>query len=126
MTKDLHADQTKPSIWSAIGKGLKLRCPDCGKGKLFRAYLKPVAHCSKCGHDWENVRADDGPAWATMLIVGHLVGPIAVAMILNPIMPLWASLIVLPLVTFALCLALLPAIKGAFMGIIWVTGAPTS
>ncbi len=138
MSKDLLTDTAtttgtpaskptlKPALWAAIRKGLKSRCPDCGKGKLYRAYLKPVATCSECGHEWENVRADDGPAWATMLIVGHLIGPIAVAMILNPVMPLWASLIVLPLITFAMCLTLLPAIKGAFMAILWITDAPTS
>lgn len=72
------------------------------------------------------MRADDGPAWATMLIVGHIIGPILVATVLNPGIPMWFNLIVMPLIGLLMCIAMLPSIKGAFLGIIWATGAPTS
>ena len=27
-------------VWSAMRRGARLRCPACGEGRLFRAYLK--------------------------------------------------------------------------------------
>ncbi|MGO6701050.1 hypothetical protein ACCS33_16605, partial [Rhizobium ruizarguesonis] len=33
----------------SIMRGLMNRCPACGSGKLFRAFLKPVDHCAACG-----------------------------------------------------------------------------
>ena len=47
-------------LLAAALKGLRGRCPNCGQGKLFRAYLKPVDCCDACGHNWSEVRADDG------------------------------------------------------------------
>jgi len=52
-------------------RGMKLRCPSCGGGKLFRSYLKPVDHCSNCNQRWEHVRADLAPAWAAMTLAAH-------------------------------------------------------
>ena len=57
-----------------IIRGIKLRCPSCGEGKLFASYLKQVNNCTLCGESYRNIHADDGPAWLTILIVGHLLG----------------------------------------------------
>ena len=40
---------------------------------MFRAYLKVVDACPVCGEDLSHQRADDAPAYMTMLIVGHFV-----------------------------------------------------
>ncbi|QDU93400.1 DUF983 domain-containing protein [Lignipirellula cremea] len=32
---------------------LRLRCPHCGKGKLFRDFLRMHETCSECGVKWE-------------------------------------------------------------------------
>lgn len=119
-------DVTDRKVWPAVKNGLKSKCPNCGDGKLFKAYLKPVDTCSSCGENWEAVRADDGPAWLTILVVGHIVGPIFMAAVLNEALPKWIALGLFPIVTIAMCLAVLPLSKGAFMAIIWATGAPTS
>jgi uncharacterized protein (DUF983 family) len=39
----------KRDLWTALKRGLRGRCPRCGKGKLFRAFLKVDDHCSVCG-----------------------------------------------------------------------------
>jgi len=46
------------SIWPRLWRGMKLRCPRCGDGKLFRAFLKPVEHCSNCGQRWDTHHQD--------------------------------------------------------------------
>ena len=34
---------------TAFKRGVLGRCPNCGKGKLFRAYLKVADSCNVCG-----------------------------------------------------------------------------
>lgn len=118
--------QTERKTWQSIKRGLRLRCPQCGQGKLYRAYLKPVAACSACREPWEEIRADDGPAWATMLIVGHLVGPLLVFFVRKPGISLWGLVAASAAAAIILCMSLLPSIKGAIMALIWSKNVPTS
>lgn len=36
-----------------------------------------MENCSSCGEHFGKIHADDGPAWLTIIIVGHLVVPSA-------------------------------------------------
>ena len=106
-------------LGEAMWRGFRCRCPNCGDGALFRAYLKPVDNCSVCGEDMSHQLADDAPPYFTMVIVGHIVVPImlAVAMATE-----WSNLthmlIWLPL-TAALTLGLLQPVKGATIALQW-------
>lgn len=107
-------------------RGLKQSCPNCNNAPLFRAYLKPVESCVTCGENWSNVRADDGPAWATMLVVLHMLAPLFHFLTFKPGLPSYAPVLILGALGIFLCLILLPRMKGLFIGLIWATGAPTS
>lgn len=109
----------KPSLTTAMSRGLSGHCPQCGQGKLYRAYLKVEDACPACGLDLDRYPADDGPAYLTILLVGHLV--IAPMLFFRQV---WDSnpWIVLPILLSALMslvLLLLPPIKGAFMGLLY-------
>src|SRR5688572_1409768 len=67
----------KRDVLSSVFRGACARCPNCGRGRLFRAYLKPVESCAECHESLKHIRADDGPAWLTILVVGHIVGALA-------------------------------------------------
>jgi uncharacterized protein (DUF983 family) len=108
-----------PSRSTAILRGLKHRCPNCGVGRLYGRYLKVEPACRVCGHDLGQYRADDGPSYFTILLVGHLViGPLlffpwiwrAPAAVVVP-----ATLIPLLILT----LVLLPRVKGALIGLLY-------
>lgn len=103
-------------------RGLKGRCPNCGEGKLFKSYLKVEAECPACGHDLAKYPADDGPAYFTILIVGHLiVAPLLIFPVIweaSPWIMVPATLIPLAVVT----LALLPLNKGWFIGLLYALG----
>ena len=60
----------------ALLRGFTRRCPNCGKGKIFEGYLTVNHTCSECGQELHHQRADDGPPWLTMLVVGHLMAPL--------------------------------------------------
>jgi uncharacterized protein (DUF983 family) len=67
----------KRDVWLALKRGFRSRCPRCGVGKLFRAFLKVDNNCSVCELDFTPHRADDLPAYLVIVIVGHIVVPTA-------------------------------------------------
>jgi uncharacterized protein (DUF983 family) len=40
------------TFWKTIGRGLKLRCPRCGEGRLFQGFFSMLDACSSCGLDF--------------------------------------------------------------------------
>lgn len=104
------------SLWVAVSRGARNRCPSCGIGQIFNGYLKVVPACSHCGAPLGRLRADDAPPYFTIFIAGHfLVPPIFwVEKAYQP--PMWVHWAAwLPLLT-ALCILLLRPIKGATIG----------
>ena len=114
------------TIWPRLLRGMKLRCPRCGDGKLFRAYLKPVEQCSDCGQKWGHVRADLAPAWAAMTLSAHLTVLIWHFLFWGTDMPDRQLITYLCLIATAICLISLPPMKGLFMAIIWAKGTSDS
>ena len=109
----------KRDVWTSLKRGFRGRCPRCGQGKLFRAYLKVANDCSACGLDFTPHRADDLPAYLVIVIVGHLVVPTALWIETDYSPPVWLQLsIYLPL-TLVLSLLLLQPVKGAVVGLQW-------
>jgi uncharacterized protein (DUF983 family) len=107
----------------AFVRGLMQRCPNCGKGHLFHAYLKQVDACADCGERFSDIRADDGPAWATVMVVGHIVIALLLIVESATVLPMWLSIGGFIALSVGLVLALLQRAKGAFIGMIWSMGA---
>lgn len=40
-------------FWKLLSRALRLRCPLCGEGRLFRNYLRMEKNCSHCGIKFE-------------------------------------------------------------------------
>lgn len=105
----------RPALW----RGWRRRCPNCGEGRLLHSYLKVRDCCDRCGQALHHHRADDGPAYLTILLVGHLMAP-ALHVAFTTFRPE-------PLVLFgifavgclALSLYLLPRLKGAIVAFQW-------
>ena len=98
---------------------LKRRCPKCGNGKIFIKYLTLADSCTECGESFKELRADDGPAWMTMMLVGHIVTPLMVAYELNQDIPLWISILVWPSLFAITAIITLPFAKAFFVNMIW-------
>ena len=109
------------SIWTRIRRRLRLRCPNCGKGRLFAGYLKIKARCDVCGTDNSIYPSDDFPPYLTILLAGHIVLPLFVVTDSYYALPFWLSGIIWLPMTLALCPALLPFMKGATAGLCWAT-----
>jgi uncharacterized protein (DUF983 family) len=113
------APAAKRDVWQAVKRGLRGRCPRCGEGKIFRAFLKVDDHCSACGQDFTPHRADDLPAYLVIVIVGHIVVPIILWIETDyaPSVPLQLA-IYLPFTLIASLLLLQP-VKGAVVAVQW-------
>lgn len=113
-----EARETKP----AVLRGLRLRCPACGEGKLFARYLKVADHCPKCGEELHHQRADDGPAYVTILLVGHVMGfalhGLSGYLLENPLL----VAVLLSVLAAGMSLMMLPRIKGMLVAYQWATG----
>jgi uncharacterized protein (DUF983 family) len=107
----------------AMIRGFFQRCPNCGKGHLFRSYLKQVDACAECGEAFGHIRADDGPAWLTVMVTGHVVVALMMSVEALLTMPLWASIATFCAISGAMVLGLLQRAKGIFIGLIWQTKA---
>lgn len=114
------ADTREPrDVWRAMRRGLAGRCPRCGDGKLFRAFLKTADRCSACGEDFTHHRADDLPAYLVIVVVGHLVVPIVLWIETNYAPAMWLQLALWLPITFLLSIGMIQPIKGAVVGLQW-------
>ncbi|MCC6863555.1 MAG: DUF983 domain-containing protein [Rhodobacteraceae bacterium] len=103
----------------ALLRGWLRRCPNCGSGPMLRGYLKVRESCPVCGEALHHQRADDGPAYLTILIVGHLMAPLILWVFVRYRPDALVLATVFSIGTIALSLYLLPRIKGALVGIQW-------
>ena len=104
---------------TALKHGWRRKCPNCGTGPLFSGYLKVRDHCPVCKQDLTHQRADDGPAYLTILIVGHLLAPFLHVAFVH-----WRPDPLILFTVFAvgcvgLSLYLLPRLKGCVVAFQW-------
>jgi len=107
------------NLGAAFRRGFKCRCPNCGKGRLFRKFLKVVDRCEVCGEDLSHHRADDAPAYFVMVIVGHTVVPLMLLVETEFAPPYWVHAALWIPLTLGLAIGLLQPVKGAIVGWQW-------
>lgn len=113
-----HDGDARP-LWPALARGWRRKCPRCGNGPLLRSYLKMRENCTVCRQDFRPARADDGPAYLTILIVGHLMAPsLHIAFVKFRPEPL-ILFTIFAVGCVALSLYLLPRLKGMIVAYQW-------
>jgi uncharacterized protein (DUF983 family) len=104
----------------AVGRGLMGRCPRCGKGAMFRGYLSVNPRCPVCGEDLSFQRADDAPAFVTLLVICFVGGAgVLGSDVASPQTPLLAVALFWLVVTAVASLLVLRLTKGAVIGYQW-------
>jgi uncharacterized protein (DUF983 family) len=87
---------------------------------MFRAFLKVADHCEVCGEALHHHRADDAPAYFVIVIVGHIVAPLALSLEMHYAPSYWVHVALWTPLTLALSIGLLQPIKGAIVSWQWV------
>lgn len=115
----ISADTVERPIKPALWNGWKRKCPNCSSGPLLRDYLTVNDSCPVCSEEFSHHRADDGPAWATILILGHLLAPLMLVVyeVFRP--EGWVMALGFSIVFLIMALYLLPRIKGMFVTLQW-------
>lgn len=88
-----------------------MKCPRCGKGRLFSGFLNVAKKCDVCDLDFSKYEAGDAPAVFIILIVGAIIvgGTLYVELTYQP--AFWVHVVLwLPLI-IGLPLAILPPSK---------------
>ncbi|MGA0181559.1 MAG: DUF983 domain-containing protein [Candidatus Puniceispirillaceae bacterium] len=118
-----RAPAARQFSFSLLWRGITKRCPQCGIGPVLSGYLAPNPCCAHCDEDFRHISADDGPAWLTLLVIGHAVVPLMIVFgrdaTISPIL----AIVILALVTLVGVYFVLPRAKGVFIALIWLTGA---
>jgi uncharacterized protein (DUF983 family) len=85
----------------------------------MHGYLKVRDNCAICGEALHHHRADDGPAYLTILIVGHLMAPLILWAFteFRPDPIVLATIFSIGCVTLSLWL--LPRLKGIIVAFQW-------
>lgn len=114
-----EAEKTERPLGRSIMRGMRSRCPHCGTGKLFRAFLKPVDNCAVCGEAMYHHRSDDLPPYLTIVIVGHIIiGGYMMTDMVWP-MPLWLTFAIWTPLTLLAALLVIQPVKGGVIGLQW-------
>jgi len=109
-----------PTTLSCLLRGARGRCPACGAGNIFTAYLKRAERCPACSESFDGLDADDGPAWLTIGLVAHIVIPLLIYLEMHAALPWWLEGIIVMTATIVGALALLPVSKGIFIAALWL------
>jgi len=112
-------DKERRPVLAAMLNGAKLRCPRCGKGHMFRAYLKVADTCDVCGEELHHHRADDFPPYLSIVIVGHIIVGVMLHLEMSYEIAPWIYVVTMVPAAIILPLIMLPSLKGAIVGMQW-------
>lgn len=68
-------------LWLLFTRALWLRCPVCGRGRLFRSWFKMYENCPNCGYHFEREEGYFTGAMAINLIVTEVIVFVAVILL---------------------------------------------
>lgn len=114
-----HMLMEERSKGSAMWRGARGKCPECGEGSLFAKYLKVRETCPSCGLHLGGHQADDAPPYFTIFIVGHIIVPVALLVERAYAPPLYVHALLFCILATLVSLISLPMVKGAVVGLQW-------
>lgn len=116
MTRNGERPRDYPPV-NPIFAGVTGRCPRCGRGRLYRGYLKVAPECEACGLDLARENVGDGAVPFLLIVVCSLGAAVVLWMQFTFDPPVWVFALVLPLVIMIPTLALLPPFKGVLIAL---------
>lgn len=105
-----------------LWRGLTGRCPHCGQGRMFRAFLKVADRCDVCGEEFHHHRADDLPAYLVIVLVGHVMVGVLLLVESLKLFSYWVEVSIFVSLTLLLALVLIQPMKGLVVAMQWHLG----
>lgn len=110
------------SLFQSLARGLRCRCPSCGEGQAFRAFLKVRDNCTACGEALHHHNADDLPAYIVVFAVGHVLLSAALWMEVNYAPDYWIYAATLMPAWALMSFGFIQPVKGAVVALQWHMG----
>lgn len=110
----MSAEPDYPPL-SPVSTGLAGRCPRCGQGRLFSAFLTVAPSCEACGLSYEFADAGDGPAFFVSLVAGAVIAGLALLIEVAYEPPVWVDVVIFLPLTLLLCIGPLRPLKGVLI-----------
>lgn len=110
------------SLKADLLKGFLGRCPHCGRGRIFRAFLKVADACEACGEELFHHRADDFPAYLVIVVVGHVIAGALLYVEAMGFFDASTELAIFVPLALLLSIGLLQPTKGAVVALQWHLG----
>lgn len=107
------------SLFISLLRGIFCRCPNCGRGKLFKSFLKTHHECVNCKEELFHHQADDMPAYFVITIVGHIVVPMILWCVINYDLEEWQHLAIWTPLSILLAFLLFQPVKGCIINLQW-------
>lgn len=106
------------SLVRAVARGLRKRCPRCGRGELFSGWHRLRERCPVCGLKYE---AHTGDTWFFMyMTTAGLTGVLLVLLFLVRPAIIWVGQIFVALAAIAVIVLSLPYRKGFAVALDWL------
>ena len=115
-------DRGMPGWSVAIWRGIRGRCPRCGKAPIFDGYLKVHPACAHCAAPLGELPADDAPPYIAMVVVLQALAIFVVFAIHGSYLPSPVVALFLLALLALICMAALRLAKGAVIGILLKLG----
>lgn len=109
-------------IWPAVFNGLRCRCPKCGEGKLYPAFIEQVDVCGHCGEPLGTYNVGLLLPFVVIMTVAHVLIAVILAMEVSGKNSSGTYLTVLVPLSVIIPFALLRSVKGGLIGILWARG----
>lgn len=105
------------NVAGVVVRGMRGRCPRCGRGALFDGFLRIADRCSSCGLGFGGHDVGDGAIVFVILILGFAVvgAALAVELLYQP--PLWLHVVLWAPTILGGSLALLRPAKGIMVAL---------
>jgi uncharacterized protein (DUF983 family) len=100
---------SRPNGWRLLGRCLRLRCPVCGQGPIFRSWFAAHERCERCGF----VFARDNEYGQE----GYFTGAMAINVVITGVLPLIAIFVLALTSRF-------PVVPLTTAGVIWTALFP--
>lgn len=119
MMPEAPAEPTPRPFGPALARAIRGRCPACGEGRMFRAFLKPTSACTHCGQAWDMHQADDFPSYIVILLLGHILVPLMIEVNSALAIPLGVQAALWPGLALMLAAALIQPAKAGVIAFQW-------
>ncbi|RYE09758.1 MAG: DUF983 domain-containing protein [Hyphomicrobiales bacterium] len=111
--------ETPRPVWPAIANGIRCKCPNCGRGRLFRGYLTQVQDCAVCNERLGHYEVGLVLPLVVITVLVHVIAFVMLELELTGHGSPALYLYVLVPISIIVPLVILPFSKGAIIGLFW-------